>query len=457
MGTLNEPQEWIWALAAVSNCLLGGSSERWGGFPQDGESAARCAAAVETHFGVAEHDSILRLATQLSKVGSSADYARFAVRAAAGEVESPELDAAARHKLRFAIAHREQIAYRNLAAWDGSRLVALVGWSTVAGLIEAEEAWEIVRLMAMRIQILYRSWAEVAQAALLGREFDGHPRTPEIEQIVTTLLTDPKSPWVRCEWSLDLTEDAPAPRRPDGEHTTRTTADPREPTLPADEPRDGAHGRIRSTQLVVCSIKLLVVCRECNLPTPISTLAAAQRCTSCLADIDLSGDFWRKLAGEAIDRLVENAPALPQEVVDFGARFTARIEYGRTDLACDSCALPLDPARVVDAVGDPPLLSCDNCSGALLVRPADDFARAIHRGARYLIGEKARQFVPLPSLETIAFECSNCGAAVLVDGERRSPDCAYCSSQCLVPDALWFSIHPPPRRHRFYLLIEVPC
>jgi hypothetical protein len=44
----------------------------------------------------------------------------------------------------------------------------------------------------------------------------------------------------------------------------------------------------------------------------------------------------------------------------------------------------------------------------------------------------------------IHFACTNCGAQVLVDGSTRTPACAYCKTQILLPEAIWRRFHPAP-------------
>jgi hypothetical protein len=109
-------------------------------------------------------------------------------------------------KIRFTRQHRERVGVRSLLAWDMARLISVAGWGYLTHNISEGQAWSFVWPAAQAAQRAYASWQEFGEHYLLGREFWTGERDDGFDRCLTTLLTDPTSPWRVLPWGTDLSQ-----------------------------------------------------------------------------------------------------------------------------------------------------------------------------------------------------------------------------------------------------------
>lgn len=116
-----------------------------------------------------------------------------------------------------------QAALANLAksgrpdnAWDLIRHVLVTRMGVGAGYISAEDSWDAIRPVAVRLQRVYRNWNELGQSYLQARRqwrhfpLDGSEDDTEMKRIVENIAELRHGMWTRVEYDTPLgsTEDA---------------------------------------------------------------------------------------------------------------------------------------------------------------------------------------------------------------------------------------------------------
>jgi len=113
--------------------------------------------------------------------------------------------------------HYQRYRRNSLVGWDYSRYIMLCRWGYMLGFLTEDQAWRWIMPVARTIQGGFRSWAELGDDYLAGREFWSHEemeRTGKIyRDIDRWLLQDPRSAWIRLPWRMELGEGSPAPPR----------------------------------------------------------------------------------------------------------------------------------------------------------------------------------------------------------------------------------------------------
>ena len=127
------------------------------------------------------------------------------------------------------------------------------------------------------------------------------------------------------------------------------------------------------------------------------------------------------------------------------------------DLECAECQGPL-PANLVIARADTGSYPCPGCGVEIRVRARpDDAPGSLTAAATFLIGEDPvaiGEANPSPPPTTTQINCTACGAALRVDGSKRSVECSYCHAPQTIADGPWRVLHPPPKKRRWYVWLD---
>lgn len=88
-------------------------------------------------------------------------------------------------------------------AWDLVRVVNVARWTYQCGYITLDEMWQIMQTAEQTAISHFSSWEEYGRSFVLGRGvWHGDPDDCETAQeIVTTLLHSPESPWKQIPWT----------------------------------------------------------------------------------------------------------------------------------------------------------------------------------------------------------------------------------------------------------------
>ncbi len=105
----------------------------------------------------------------------------------------------------FTWQHRNDLAEKNLLAWDYMRLINVARWSYSLGFITENEAWEDIDFAGRKLQQNYTSWDDLGRSYILGRTFWLYSNShPEIESAIAWLESHSSSPWKTIPWDLKL-------------------------------------------------------------------------------------------------------------------------------------------------------------------------------------------------------------------------------------------------------------
>jgi hypothetical protein len=119
-----------------------------------------------------------------------------------------ELSAQDKHSLMVVWEYRGKLGAKSLVGWDYARYISLCRWGYAVGYMTEGEAWQSIMHAARIIQKTFTSWRELGENYLIGREFwsqDEMQKTgTQHRAAYKWLLRDPRSPWNRIPWNLDL-------------------------------------------------------------------------------------------------------------------------------------------------------------------------------------------------------------------------------------------------------------
>ena len=128
-----------------------------------------------------------------------------------------------------------------------------------------------------------------------------------------------------------------------------------------------------------------------------------------------------------------------------------------SDLECAECQGPL-PANLVIAQAEKGSYPCPGCGVEVRVRARpDDAPGSLTAAAKYIIGEDPvalGEANPTPPPAATQIKCTECGAALSVDGSKRSVECSYCHAPQTIADGPWRVLHPPPKKRRWYVWLD---
>ncbi len=162
------------------------------------------------NWGVTNHQELINVLEALKKIGYRERYRALA---ALSEAELHDRIAAApgeeRYPLELVLKTHARHGRSALLAWDLVRYVAVCRWGYGLGYLTDEEFWSRVTAAAQDLQRSFRSWQEMGDDYLLGREFWGSSGATDManawsDWAYRALLTNPWSPWRKLEWGMDI-------------------------------------------------------------------------------------------------------------------------------------------------------------------------------------------------------------------------------------------------------------
>ena len=100
------------------------------------------------------------------------------------------------------VASKEELSGCNVTGWDAGRMVFLARACCEMGYLTEEEAWTYIGRADALAHEACGSWRELAMSYILGRSLWGGKRAYNsvMKTTADVLLSNPKSPWVRCPW-----------------------------------------------------------------------------------------------------------------------------------------------------------------------------------------------------------------------------------------------------------------
>jgi len=204
-----------------------------------------------------------------------------------------------------------------------------------------------------------------------------------------------------------------------------------------------------------------MTCPSCEGFIPLNALVESIRCFACGTVHELGLGTWKTLLDDAVAEVSFLKEGEGSSSTIFST-FNHKMTYGRLQPRYDGTSdeIPLDDILHALTIGK---VTREGEAGSTSVRPLTGFCADEFRGIIALVGEDTSL---LPGRDTgneielsdgsapIAFQCSNCGGSLLVDGISRRETCRYCDTVVSIPDQLWQILHPAKTKKRWYLLID---
>jgi hypothetical protein len=209
------PKAWALATSALLTYANGGRFDTLSPHARDAATIAEIRGVLERSWGIQTRSDLLGVLERLDYPGHRGEFQRMGQELAAmtearyqaslfHERHSHELVV----RMKLTREHYPKHRDNSLVAWDYGRYIMVCRWGHTIGFLTADEAWDRIMPAARKIQSGYHSWSEMAEDYLVGREFwssEEMARTGKYyHEIEAWLKKDPKSPWRRMRWRMDL-------------------------------------------------------------------------------------------------------------------------------------------------------------------------------------------------------------------------------------------------------------
>ena len=309
---------------------------------------------------------------------------------------------------------------RMLRAWTFSNASELVNRGFVAGILDAEESWALLRDAARGAQKLAKSWEEHLDLTVAAMAFrEGNAEVPRF--CVATrdpLLRGDESPLRRVPWDANLEADEPLPP---------------------------------PTAFLCIALKLSLECEACRTYTHVDDFAAEIPCAECGRVHELSAQDWKLLLADPIDYGRKTRDGAWRNRMDHGAKFRSVMTWATRAPSCARCDSPLALASLNDRAFSESALVCPSCSAvARAAAPVDGLATVDPLLLATVVPEGGAHAGP----GVLAVPCIACGGELLVDGTDRVPECPHCGAHNGLSGDLWVQFHPARTRRTLFLVTE---
>lgn len=203
-----------------------------------------------------------------------------------------------------------------------------------------------------------------------------------------------------------------------------------------------------------CSIR----CNDCSVRNPLPGLRESTYCVNCSALCDnikvhkdnAQGGVTYDFGGyydSVVDGLIQEEGAVLAE----GDGYICPTRLVRKEAVC-SCGTKL-PIPEADAKN----VTCTSCKDQVVVRWPDDTTRKWDARIWCIVGDSGEHadHAPPKKKEGEVIPCSQCGAALTPEGNRRTATCAYCHATSFLSDAQRTQLFPQSLDHPFFLLYQL--
>ena len=209
------PRAWALATTALLTIRNQGRLDMLSPSPPSASSVRETRGLLHDWWGIDSRADLLRTLEYLDHEGHRGQFQKMALSLLSmTEAEyQARLTATADHpeiaaRMKLAREHYQKHRRNSFAAWDYCRYVMLCRWGYTVGFLTSDQAWQRIMPAARTIQTGFRSWSEMGEDYLVGRQFwssEESERTGQIyRDIEARLLEDPGSVWNRLPWDTRL-------------------------------------------------------------------------------------------------------------------------------------------------------------------------------------------------------------------------------------------------------------
>jgi uncharacterized protein DUF1266 len=215
------PKAWALATTALLTIRNNGRLDMLSPDARSDSSVAQTRGLLRDWWQVGSRADLLRTLDWLDREGHRVEFQRMGQSLAAmtdakyqASLSSARKNPEMVGRMQLAREHYRKYHGNSLVAWDYCRYIMLCRWGYLVGFLTEDQAWRRIMPKARAIQGGFRSWAELGEDYLVGREYwsrDEANRTGRIyRDIDTRLMKDPQSAWNQLPWRMELGPAAPS-------------------------------------------------------------------------------------------------------------------------------------------------------------------------------------------------------------------------------------------------------
>ena len=203
-----------------------------------------------------------------------------------------------------------------------------------------------------------------------------------------------------------------------------------------------------------------ISCPSCENSIPLNALVPSIKCRSCGENLKLSLDNWKSVLEEAIKSAPSYGEGEGSKLNIFGS-YNFKITYGRQTPRYDDTKDSIDMDTLLANIDAGQVLHPQSGAPTNIRRMPEQYREAfkgvvalVAEDPSMLPGSSAGQSLETASAGPVAFACPNCAGNLTIDGTERMVDCPFCDTKVYLPDGLWYTLHPAPKKKRWYLLFD---
>jgi Zn finger protein HypA/HybF involved in hydrogenase expression len=219
---------------------------------------------------------------------------------------------------------------------------------------------------------------------------------------------------------------------------------------------------MKLTDLGSVELQVGLICDGCGELVPINGPRLVATCPGCQTAKSLDGALrWQDLLDvqtPSID-VFKFATTQKEGAVQEGTRASVKLTSTRAWPKC-ACGRRFEATKLAGALaGGVATIACPSCRVEMNVdRPPPYFRTAFPAVlaliAAEILAEGPSRDAPKKRAKPVVMACTKCRASIQLDGATRNVPCPECGAANVVPDALWLTLHPTPRRAVWWALFD---
>lgn len=208
--------------------------------------------------------------------------------------------------------------------------------------------------------------------------------------------------------------------------------------------------------IVSLELRMSLTCEACDSGVPVNGPVPLVKCARCMEVTPLTGEHgWDRLLPKSV--FVNAVRSGKPGETTRAETSVAKLSLTQRFPGCPGCGEAHEPRRTKLALMKGRALAC-KCGVGLEVQPVPAAFSAVHPFARGFIDaevfDEASGVAAPASGGPVVMQCMKCQAALPVDGTKRLVECSYCTARNYLPDDLWLTLHPAPKKESWFILFD---
>jgi Zn finger protein HypA/HybF involved in hydrogenase expression len=185
-------------------------------------------------------------------------------------------------------------------------------------------------------------------------------------------------------------------------------------------------------------LEITTKCIHCGDTIAVNSAVNKIWCSGCKGQTTFSGELWSLLLGEIISISNEmNFGEARNTSVEDETAGTVRVTFKKADLECYNC-------KQLITYNENDNIICSKCGAAIQKRAVSK--TSVKKGFNFFINEDTYQLGEEKEksyiINPVEISCTNCGGPLKADGTERLIKCSFCNTEIMIPDSVWYRLHP---------------